>query len=50
MWVMISAVVQKNRDALKALLPNEPVWLNQIHGTQVADVDEHGSGSGVPKR
>jgi YfiH family protein len=39
-----SAVVQKNRDALKALLPNEPVWLNQIHGTQVADVDEHGSG------
>lgn len=37
-------VVQKNRDALKSLLPNEPVWLNQIHGTQVVDADEHGSG------
>ena len=34
-------VVQKNRDALKALLPNEPIWLNQIHGTQVVDADEH---------
>jgi len=37
-------VVQKNRDALKSLLPNEPVWLNQIHGTRVVDADEHGGG------
>ena len=37
-------VVQKNRDALKALLPNEPIWLNQVHGTQVVDADEHGGG------
>ncbi len=37
-------VVQKNRDALKALLPNEPVWLNQVHGTQVIDADLHHSG------
>jgi polyphenol oxidase len=37
-------LVQKNRDALKALLPNEPVWLNQVHGTQVVDADEHWSG------
>ncbi len=37
-------VVQKNRDALKSLLPNEPIWLNQIHGTQVIDADEHGGG------
>jgi polyphenol oxidase len=41
-------VVQKNRDALKSLLPNEPIWLNQIHGTQVVDADDYGSGSGVP--
>jgi hypothetical protein len=32
------ATVQKNRDALKAVLPNEPIWLNQVHGTQVIDV------------
>ena len=37
-------LVQKNRDALKALLPNEPVWLNQVHGTQVIDADQHQSG------
>jgi YfiH family protein len=37
-------VVQENRDALKALLPNEPVWLNQVHGTQVIDADLHHSG------
>jgi polyphenol oxidase len=41
-------VVQKNRDALKSLLPNQPIWLNQIHGTQVIDADDYGSGSGVP--
>lgn len=33
------ATVQKNRDALKAVLPNEPIWLNQVHGTQVIDAD-----------
>jgi YfiH family protein len=33
------ATVQKNRDALKAVLPNEPVWLNQVHGKQVIDAD-----------
>ena len=38
------ATVQKNRDALKAVLPNEPIWLNQVHGTQVVDADEHESG------
>lgn len=41
-------VVQKNRDALKSLLPNEPIWLNQIHGTKVVDADDYGSGSVVP--
>jgi YfiH family protein len=39
------AVVQKNRDALKALLPNEPVWLNQVHGTHVIDADDVWSGT-----
>jgi YfiH family protein len=34
-----SATVKKNRDALKAVLPNEPIWLNQVHGTQVIDAD-----------
>jgi YfiH family protein len=33
------ATVQKNRNALKAVLPNEPIWLNQVHGTQVIDAD-----------
>jgi polyphenol oxidase len=33
------ATVRKNRDALKAVLPNEPIWLNQVHGTQVIDAD-----------
>jgi len=32
-------VVQKNREALKAVVPNEPFWLNQVHGTQVIDAD-----------
>ncbi len=32
-------LVKKNRDALKALLPSEPLWLNQVHGTQVIDAD-----------
>jgi polyphenol oxidase len=33
------ATVRKNRDALEAVLPNEPIWLNQVHGTQVIDAD-----------
>jgi YfiH family protein len=31
--------VHKNREALKVILPNEPIWLNQVHGTQVIDAD-----------
>jgi YfiH family protein len=30
-------VVARNRMALESLLPSEPVWLKQVHGTQVAD-------------
>jgi YfiH family protein len=42
------AAVQKNRDALKAVLPNEPVWLNQVHGTQVIDADNRNACLDVP--
>ena len=34
-----------NRALLSALLPSEPVWLNQVHG---ADVVDAGTVSGVP--
>ena len=40
--------VQKNRDALKTLLPNEPIWLNQVHGTQVIDADNANACLDVP--
>jgi YfiH family protein len=42
------AVVRKNRDALKTLLPNEPLWLNQVHGTQVVDADRAVAGLDAP--
>jgi YfiH family protein len=29
--------VQRNRAQLRRHLPSEPVWLNQVHGTQVVD-------------
>ena len=29
--------VRQNRAILRALLPAEPIWLNQVHGTTVAD-------------
>jgi YfiH family protein len=32
-------VVARNRIALNALLPSEPVWLEQVHGTAVANAD-----------
>ena len=38
------AVVIKNRELLQQELPSEPIWLNQVHGTQVCDVDEHKGG------
>ena len=31
--------VSENRARLRALLPAEPVWLKQVHGTQVWDAD-----------
>lgn len=34
--------VARNRMLLSALCPSEPVWLNQVHGTTVADVGHAG--------
>jgi YfiH family protein len=42
------STVQKNREALKVVLPNEPIWLNQVHGTQVIDADCRNDWSDVP--
>lgn len=32
-------VVRENRALLTALLPEEPIWLEQVHGTKVLDLD-----------
>jgi polyphenol oxidase len=32
--------VALNRQRLRACLPDEPVWLNQVHGVQVFDADQ----------
>ena len=37
-------VVARNRILLNTLLPGEPVWLEQVHGTLVADADRVSSG------
>ncbi len=34
--------VARNRQLLSALMPSEPVWLQQVHGTVVADADSAG--------
>lgn len=34
--------VARNRELLNYLLPSEPVWLEQVHGTDVADADMAG--------
>ncbi|MBR7069940.1 MAG: peptidoglycan editing factor PgeF [Oxalobacter sp.] len=37
--------VRKNRALLRASLPSDPVWLNQVHGAEVVEADKV---SGVP--
>ncbi len=37
-----SAHVLENRRRLRAEVPAEPFWLNQVHGVQVADADQEG--------
>lgn len=36
----VPAVVHKNRQILRGLLPADPVWLNQVHGIRVIDADD----------
>lgn len=36
--------VRRNRAQLSSLLPNEPAWLNQVHGTTVVNAAETGGG------
>ncbi|HKO89438.1 MAG TPA: peptidoglycan editing factor PgeF [Burkholderiales bacterium] len=37
--------VSHNRERLRAVLPGDPVWLHQVHGTQVIDA---ATASGIP--
>jgi YfiH family protein len=37
------------RERLRALAPDEPVWLRQVHGTVVADADAARSARAVPE-
>jgi YfiH family protein len=37
-----SLAVERNRMLLNTVLPSEPVWLEQVHGTVVADADRAG--------
>lgn len=38
----VPQVVAHNRQLLASLMPSEPVWLQQVHGTAVADADSAG--------
>ncbi len=38
--------VGRNRELLRRLLPAEPVWLGQVHGTQVVDAGKAAAGAG----
>ncbi|MCB1624837.1 MAG: peptidoglycan editing factor PgeF [Pseudomonadales bacterium] len=44
------AAVARNRSRLRAVaaLPAEPVWLEQVHGTRVVDLDGIRASAGVP--
>lgn len=42
--------VAANRAQLRALLPGEPVWMKQVHGTRVVDADAAGAGEPGPGR
>ncbi|SPE25337.1 conserved hypothetical protein [Burkholderiales bacterium] len=39
-----AAAVERNRARLRALLPQEPRWLQQVHGTEVVDAADAGQG------
>lgn len=40
--------VRRNRALLRAVLPSEPLWLNQVHGTTVLDADAALPSDGLP--
>lgn len=42
--------VGRNRALLRALLPAEPVWLDQVHGTEVLDADQPRPADAAPAR
>jgi len=41
--------VAENRRRISDLLPAQPVWLNQVHGTRVAYADDVQAGSAAPE-
>lgn len=43
-----SGHVAENRRRLAQALPGEPLWLNQVHGVQVADADKEQAAGAVP--
>ncbi len=42
------ADVEENRLMLRERLPADPIWLEQVHGSDVLDADLHGFASGTP--
>jgi polyphenol oxidase len=44
------AAVHANRAALRALLPSDPCWLEQVHGVAVAELTEPAALDAVPPR
>ncbi|MHA3902085.1 peptidoglycan editing factor PgeF [Castellaniella sp. WN] len=42
------AAVEENRRRLRRALPDEPLWLEQVHGTAVFDADAVPGGPGLP--
>ncbi len=43
-----AAHVVRNRSILRHALPSEPVWLQQVHGVGVLNLDDHADGSLTP--
>src|SRR5690606_20226442 len=43
-----AARVLENRRRLEAMLPDSPLWLNQVHGIQVCDADALAEAGGAP--
>ena len=37
-----AGAIGENRRRLRALLPSDPVWLSQVHGREIVEIDERG--------